>query len=201
MWKDRDNTADVVQLTRFRGNSKHRLLNEVEAYWDGLRQGRPLPDRQQLDPRGLARALPCCFVLERVAPQVMRFRLAGQHLNELAGMEMRGMPFSALFLPEARAQIAPGLERLCDGPQALTLSLRGDGGFGRPGLDGEMVLLPMRGEDGAVNRVLGCLTTEGRIGRQPRRFEITALTARDLAAPVPQKRPDAERPALYLVKS
>ena len=37
-----------------------------------------------------------------MAPSVARFRLAGAHLSELMGMEVRGMPMTALFLPDAR---------------------------------------------------------------------------------------------------
>lgn len=201
----------VVTLLRRQAGAPMHLINEVEAYWHGLRQGPTLPARAQIDPRGLSRALPNVFILERIAPHVVRFRLSGQALAPLLGMDLRGMPLSALLTPDARAEMEPHIAALFDTPMALRFSLSAEWGIGKPGLSAEMILLPLLGDDGQVSRALGCLVTKGRIGHAPRRFRITGLNARPIATPTanaarpestPERtRPDASRPALYLVKS
>ncbi|WP_460258303.1 PAS domain-containing protein [Actibacterium sp. D379-3] len=197
------------------------VVNEVEAYWDALRDGRAMPTRGDVDPRGLERALDHAFILERVAPGVVRVRLSGQHLNDLMGMDPRGMPLSAFFTAEARPELAGHLEAVFDAPQTVRLILSGERGIGRPALAGEMLLLPLHNEMGQVTRALGCLASDGRIGRAPRRFRIASARAAPLArtrqtgtgttpaahgfaeAPAPftqEKGPDAVRPTLTLIK-
>ncbi|MEM1421046.1 MAG: PAS domain-containing protein, partial [Pseudomonadota bacterium] len=60
---------------------QHPGLSLVEAYWEGLRAGRLVPRRADVDPRGIDQALEYSFILERIAPGMARFRLAGMHLN------------------------------------------------------------------------------------------------------------------------
>ncbi len=174
-----DGAATVVSLSAFRSNMRYPIINEVEAYWEGLRDSRPLPRRSELDPRALEPALDRVFLLERVTPHVVRFRLAGQSLHHLMGMDVRGMPLSALFTADARADLSANIESLFQGPRMVRLTLTGEPGLARRKLDGEMLLLPLCDEDGAVNRALGCLATEGTPGRAPRRFRIAATQSRD----------------------
>ncbi|WP_093358366.1 PAS domain-containing protein [Tropicimonas isoalkanivorans] len=152
--------------------SQFPMIATVEAYWDALRGDRQIPPRSEVDPRGLGNSLPCCFILERLAPGVARFRLSGTHLNDILGMEVRGMPLTALFLPESRSQVSTALERVFDLPGRAHLSLAGDRGIGKPPMDAALLLLPLMSDLGEVTRVLGCLPTLGPVGRTPRRFEV-----------------------------
>jgi len=170
----------IVSLKPFRSRALFAPLGVVEGYWEGLRNGRLMPARAEVDPRGIAEALEYAFVLEKIAPGLARFRLAGLHLNELLAMEVRGMPISAMFLPEARRELKTVLEAVLDTPAAVRLTLSGDPGFGRARLEGQMVLLPLRDEQGAPSRILGALQTRGEIGRGPRRFSIRDIETRPL---------------------
>lgn len=207
-----------------RSDMMYGALSQVEGYWDALCRDTTLPTRSEIDPRGLEDVLEYAFVLERIAPGLARFRLAGMHLNDLMGMEVRGMPVSAMFLPEARRQLSEVLENIFKQPRITTLTLKGDGGIGRPKIEAQMIFLPLLDDFGDVTRILGCLQSKGRIGRQPRRFSITQAQSRFVgpvshdqttsqpvasfaepcagftAAPV-AKAPDAKRPALRLVKT
>jgi hypothetical protein len=156
------------------------LLQEVRAYWEALRPAGGLPERASIDPRGLERALEHVFLVERIAPGLARFRVAGMHLTEVMGMEVRGMPLSALFDPQGRDRMQGLLEQVFAGPAVLELALEGERGIGRPSLEGRMILLPVRGDDGSCDRALGCLVTVGPIGRTPRRFAIARQVAEDL---------------------
>ncbi|WP_108481986.1 PAS domain-containing protein [Oceaniglobus ichthyenteri] len=147
---------------------------EVETYWKSLCDGRMMPLRAELDPRGIVGALDRTFLVERVAPGVARFRLAGNHLSDLMGMEVRGMPMTCFFQPGARAQIAEAVEAVFAEPARVDLWLSGPGRLGRGEMNGRMMLLPLRDDQGQVTRALGCLSASAPFGRAPNRFKITS---------------------------
>lgn len=155
-------------------------LRQVEAYWAALPRADGIPRRSDVDPRGLENLLEHAFILERVAPTVARFRVAGQHLAQLAGMEVRGMPLTALFGHETRGTLSAALERVFEAPAVLETRLVGSGTrLSRP-VQGAMLLLPLAGEDGTVNRVLGAVVTDARAGGQPQRLEAHDIDIRPI---------------------
>lgn len=178
--------SNVIAMSRHRTDTRFPHIATVEAYWHALRGPRAIPRRAEVDPRGIEGSLEYAFILEHVAPGVGRLRIAGAHLSDLLGMEVRGMPVSALFAPEARADLASCLEKVCVDPTIAALSLQAEPGIGKPVLEARLLLLPLRDESGVVNRVLGCLDCNGSIGRAPRRFSImsrrlTQITGHDVA--------------------
>ncbi len=205
--------SNIISLAPRRDSTHFPALAQVEAYWEALRNTRLMPARQEVDPRGLTEALSHAFILERIAPGLARIRVAGQHLSALLGMEVRGMPISAMFLPEARALLADSLEGCFTAPATTRLMLAADTGFTRPALEAQMYLAPLRDNEGRPTRILGALQSSGRIGRAPRRFAIRSVKVNALAgevgAPeslravptrpkphkVPRKRPVAPPPA------
>lgn len=162
----------VVFIAGRRGDVTHPALAQVRGYWEALRRRGALPRRADIDPQGIERALEFAFVAERIAPGHARLRLAGNHLCDLMGMDLRGMPLSTLFEPAARPALAALVERAFTGEEPAELQLASGRGLGRPPLAARMLLLPLRTESGAVARVLGALAAEGRIGRAPRRFDF-----------------------------
>lgn len=173
--------------------AKFAQLAEVRAYWEGLRGGTGLPRRDQIDPRGIAGALDTVFLLERVAPGVARFRLAGMQVNDLMGMDVRGMPLSAMIDPASRPRMAEALEALFARPAILTLGLEAERSVGRPALEGRLILLPLISARGPCDLALGCFATHGSAGRAPRRFAISHLASEPLA-PVAAEVTAANRP-------
>ncbi|WP_321363511.1 PAS domain-containing protein [uncultured Celeribacter sp.] len=172
--------SNVVSLMPRRSEMHFPALKTVEAYWEGLRNGRPVPARSEVDPRGMQSALEFAFILERIAPGVARFRLAGMHLTDLMGMEVRGMPLTAMFVPESRAKLSEALEAVFETPQITVITLKAERGIGRGAMDAQLLLCPLKSDLGDVNRVLGCLQSKGEIGRQPRRFEVVDIQSRPL---------------------
>ena len=168
------------------GGPRFAMLAEVRAYWEGLRVNGALPERDQIDPRGIAGALENTFLLERVAPGIARFRLAGMQVHDLMGMDVRGMPLSALFEPAARSRLADGLEGAFSSPAVLEMWLEAERGIGRPGLEGRMMVLPLQGPRGESDLALGCLAMEGALGRAPRRFAVAGLMSEVIANRAPQ---------------
>lgn len=155
--------------------SHFAAIQQVRAYWEGLRNGPTLPRRDQIDPRGIAGALENAFVLERIAPGIARFRLAGMHIVDLMGMEVRGMPLSAMFDPAGRTALGIALEKVFTAPAILDLHLEAERSIGKPTLSARMMILPILGNAGKPDMALGCMVTSGTLGRSPRRFAISNL--------------------------
>ena len=155
-------------------------MDQIERYWNSVRGKRLVPSRCEIDPRGLDGVLGHAFILERITGGLARFRIAGSHLTDLAGLELRQMPLSALFLPGSRQILSSALEAVFDEPAIVRMAISSPSGFGRDPLVGELILLPLRSDLGDVDRVLGGMVFEGRIGRTPRRIEIESQTRKSL---------------------
>ncbi|MEX1662271.1 PAS domain-containing protein [Thioclava sp. 15-R06ZXC-3] len=186
-----ENDSDSRVITIGSGTGR-RVRNELRAYWEALRKGRAVPPRSEVNPRGIERALEFSFVLERVAPGMGRFRLAGMHLNDLMGMEVRGMPLSALFAPEGRKQIAKITEAVFSDPAIAEVELCAETSIGKPEMMARLLILPLTSDFGDVSRALGCFVAEGEIGRTPRRFEVTNVRMTKIEI---QAQPATETPA------
>ena len=161
----------------------YSAISQIEGYWHGLydAHGR-IPARSQLDPRGMARVLENAMLLERIAPGIARIRLAGMHMSDLMGMEVRGMPITAFFEPAAREAIKGAIKKVCDSQRIVDVDLRSSGGPGRAQLEGRLFMAPLTDDSGAVTRILAALQTKGQIGFTPRRFDGATVSARSLDA-------------------
>ncbi|SDG03367.1 PAS domain-containing protein [Sulfitobacter delicatus] len=167
------NAQNVILMSDHRTYAGYGPLAQVEAYWEALRGNRLMPCRSDIDPRGIEEALPYAFILERVAPGVARLRIAGTHLRELMGMEVRGMPITSFFTNAARPLVAEALEDVFQLPGQTTLHLTSAATYGKPALEARMLLLPLKSDLGDVSRALGCLMAVGDLGKAPRRFDLT----------------------------
>ncbi|WP_103761206.1 PAS domain-containing protein [Roseovarius confluentis] len=201
-------------------------LQKFVGYWSGMRRGGDVPLRTEIDPRGIESLLSNAFIVEKVAPGIARLRIAGTHLSDVMGMEVRGMPLSALIAPEDRGQLADAMVDLFERPATLRIDLTAPGGLRRAAMAATLIVLPLRSDLGDISRALGCFVSSGPIGTTPRRFKIveskvTPLDLTDtkatgfseeqapLAAPAPKDRQEqsadlshpSERPYLRLVHS
>lgn len=186
------NFGKIVAMDRFYSGRSLSPIRQAEAYWTALLTGDGVPMRSQIDPRGLENILEYTFILERIAPGLARFRLAGSHLNNLAGMEVRGMPLTAFFEPGARTQITDVLEEVFAKPAIAELGLISSGALGRTRMQARMILLPLKSDLGDVSRILGVMVSDGVIGATPRRFDVSDQKLRpvsDVQAPQKPARP------------
>jgi len=166
----------VTPFRRAEVSGRTTDLTAFEDYWASKCPDGDIPYRAQIDPRGIEAFLSNAFVCERVAPGMARLRIAGMHLSDIMGMEVRAMPLSCLIAPEDRERFAAAVVELFDRPARVVVTLEAEGGFGRPALSGRMLLLPLRSDLGDISRALGCLVTDGPMGRTPCRFAITRST-------------------------
>ena len=175
-------------------------IDKIEKYWNKVRGNRLVPSRCEIDPRGMDGLLGHAFILERIAGGLARFRIAGSHLTDISGLELRQIPLSALFLPNSRELLSETLQAVFDCPAVVRMAISSPAGFGRAALKGELILLPLRSDLGDIDRILGGIVFEGNVGRRPRRIEIVSQARTSLvgyAGPLP----GTEKPALEPVPS
>jgi len=178
----------IVEIGQNLMQNRFPEIAEVDAYWTALKGSRLVPGRLEIDPRGIEGALSHVFLLERIAPGIARIRLAGSHLNDLMGMEVRGMPFSALLAPQDRNRFAEHLEQVFTAPAKMVADLSAERALGKPRCEARLLVLPLTDGENRITRALGCLSTHGTIGRAPRRFMMQAQQLRPLTGAVPLPR-------------
>ncbi len=149
------------------------LFTQVDRYWQARRGARQAPLRTDIDPRAIAPALPFVLIAERLAPGIARLRIAGSELNDLLGMEARGMPMTVFAEPEARRILSAAIDAVCNEAAVMDMRLTGPASYGRPALSGRLMLWPLASDTGVIDRLLGCLVPLGETGRAPRRFQIS----------------------------
>ncbi len=158
-------------------------LQILRGYWEGLRKNGELPQREDINPRGLGGALENAFIVERIAVGMGRFRVAGSAVADVLGIEPRNMPLTMLLEPVGRATLTRVLEEVFTAATALDLTLEAERMIGRPNLAARMILLPLRGAAGEYHQAIGALALSGTIGRTPRRFGITRMRSEAIDAP------------------
>ena len=182
-------------------------LARLEHYWRAIRGAALVPARSAVDPLQIDDLLPDCFIVERVAPSVLRLRVAGARLGEALGIDVRGMPLSALFLPDGREALARNAALAFDGPRIVEFDVTSPGRLGRAALNGRMIFLPLTDGEGRVTRAMGALVWSGDAGHGGgRRFTVPEGPVRcdDPGAPMairaePMPPPIVERGGLRLV--
>lgn len=171
-------SGKVINLSRFTSGQSLSPIRQAEAYWTALRQGGSIPRRSDVDPRGLENLLHCAFVLEGVAPGIARFRIAGRHIAEITGMEVRGMPITALFTPLSRKTMSDALTDVFSSPAIAELTLSAEPLAGQGSFEAHMVLLPLKDDNDKITRALGVVVSEDVEQRQAARFNITGISSR-----------------------
>ncbi len=171
------------------GITSNSVFARVCAYWSILRENGTTPKRSDVDPRALGDALPHVFLAELVAPRVARLRICGHKIEDLMGMDMRGMPLTVLFQGDARNAISEAVEQVGHGARVI-LSLEGESGFGLPEVKATLALMPLADDTGRITRMMGVIERRGEPGRTPRRFGLaTPLSEQASAQPQAPARP------------
>lgn len=181
MQEDINHVKTTLIHSGMRGKEKN--LAAFITYWSSMRKGQVVPRRTDIDPRGIEALLENAFIAEKIAPGLARLRIAGTHLSDLMGMEVRGMPISAFIAPEHRTTLSELLVEVFDRPAIVKINVESPAGIGHRALKGTLLMLPLRSDLGDTSRALGCFLTDGLIGRTPRRFNIVSHSVENLAAP------------------
>ena len=146
------------------------MLSSLRTYWDRLRAGRVAPYRAEIDPRQFEQALENMFIVEKLAPDNMRIRLAGMKICEMMGMEVRGMQPSCLIDAADRARFDRLLNVVMTEPAVVELGLSAPNRAGT--YHATMLMMPLRSDFGDINRVIGCTSGSGELFAAPLAFHI-----------------------------
>ncbi|MCB5410077.1 PAS domain-containing protein [Pseudogemmobacter faecipullorum] len=136
-------------------------LAQLREHWQRLcaRHGGP-PPSSALDPADLGPLIEDLFIAERIGRGLLRLRVAGRNLSALAGVDMQGLPLSALLTPETRISFADLVERMFRDGQPVETGLRASSGYGRQIASARLLLLPLALPRLGPEVLLGCLATE-----------------------------------------
>ncbi|MBO0132324.1 MULTISPECIES: PAS domain-containing protein [Agrobacterium] len=130
---------------------------DIYNYWDELRGNRPAPRREDIDPARLKHHLGDLFILTEKGEEAPFFRLAGTRICDLFGRELRDRPFSELW-PAAKAVFPCRVARgILQHQLPVVFDVEAEDDFGAAPLAFEMLLLPLRTDEGAAPRLLGAL--------------------------------------------
>lgn len=174
MYRSDENNSGLVNVIDFDPNGSAGVLIRLREYWESLRKGQLVPLRSDVSAQAMHGILEHVFLAERLAPGTARFRLAGRHLVDQMGMEVRGMSLNALMNQSSRRRFCAVLETVFSAPQIAELRLSTQAEYGSPEVAARMLLLPLKSDLGDVTRALGCLVTKGNASVRPRRLDLTS---------------------------
>lgn len=181
---------------------KHKTSRALFTYWESVRAGRVAPHRFEIDPAKISSILPFTFILERLDAESYRFRLAGTHMCETFGHELRGTNFLAGWDTIDRLPLLRLLSKLThDGMVGVVrISV---GAIAHESMECETLLLPIRHTHDTIDRVLGSfvpLASPGWLGELPitrkALVEIEPIKPRYASHATIQHRESAEPPAI-----
>ncbi len=180
-------------------------IAQIEAYWNTLKDPQALPPRHAIDPGEIAKSLPNAFILEHVAEQNTRFRVAGSKVTNVLGMDLRGMPITSLIAPDDRPLFSEIVEDMFRMPATARVHLHWSKAETSAPI-GQLLLLPLTDQNGKCARAIGCLEYKGRKPKFPNRFYLSGSVVRQIPMndrprkPMPDLSP-VITPALHLVAS
>jgi hypothetical protein len=135
---------------------RHPTSKAVFAYWNMRRGARPAPLRREIDPAAIRSALPSVFILETDRRGHLTFRLAGTGVCALFGRELKGKPFSDLWLDECARPVLRACDEVLRHGRPVIAALCGESLGGRS-VDIELLLMPLATDTDEAGRILGVL--------------------------------------------
>jgi hypothetical protein len=136
---------------------KQASSRELFGYWAARRGKRAAPERGEIEPSAIRRALGDVFILEFDRRAGHPFRLAGTRVCALFGRELKNEPFLNLWREETRVQVSQLLSVVADEVSGVVAGVKGRTGEGWP-QDLELVLLPLAQRGDTHARMIGSLT-------------------------------------------
>ena len=133
---------------------QHAHTRALYDYWTHRRRDASAPRRADIAPQDIAGLLGHLFILQRFDAGHHVFRLAGTGLCELYQREFRDQNFSSLWRPRDADLVRALLEAVVHDVEPASALARAATLDGRE-MEIELSFLPLRGPDGAVDRILG----------------------------------------------
>ncbi len=134
---------------------KHVSSRQVFEYWNERRGDRVAPERGDIEPGPIRRALGDTFILGQNGPDIFRFRLAGTRTCALFCREMKGAGFVGLWAPAERVKMLELIQAANE--EAAGFVAGATGRAAGASIDLELLVLPLRHHERSQRRLLGVL--------------------------------------------
>jgi hypothetical protein len=135
---------------------KHASSRQVFEYWNERRGDRIAPERGDIEPGPIRRALGDTFILGQDTQGIHRFRLAGTRTCALFCNELKGADFITLWAEAERPKLLELVTAATDESMGFIAGVSGHNAAGAiVGL--ELLLLPLRRHNQSRPRLLGVL--------------------------------------------
>jgi len=157
----------------------HPNTERLTEYWRGKAGGYPAPTRAAIDPMEFVELLPQTIIVGRRDAGDLPFRLIGGLVADLHDRDLRGANLLGLWAPHNRAAIRLALEQIRRRPEPLVVTAEMIAeGVAPLGL--EVLLAPLVGPSGEIDRFLGLYQPLGLTARLMRR-PVTELRLKHLS--------------------
>lgn len=146
---------------------------DLFQYWNRLRDGRPAPERTEIEPADIKGLLADTFILELDARGGPVFRLAGTRLCATYGRELKGFAFASLWAERDKKIVTRLSNNTFHDKTVVSISYRGISETGREHAF-ELLLLPLDGGRDSL-RALGIVSANERpfwMGADPIRENV-----------------------------
>jgi hypothetical protein len=135
---------------------KQASSRELFGYWVARRGTRSAPERNEIEPSAIRKALGDVFILEFDRLAGHPFRLAGTRVCALFGRELKNDRFIELWDAQSRAALAELIDAIADEATGVVASANGRTAEGWA-QDVELVMLPLTHRGGTHARMIGAL--------------------------------------------
>jgi len=135
---------------------KQASSRELFGYWTTRRGSRSAPERGEIEPSAIRRALGDVFILEFGRHDGHPFRLAGTRVCALFGRELKNEPFLHLWDAASRVAVADLLDVIADEASGVVAYVSGRTAEGWA-QDLELLLLPLAHRGDTHARMIGAL--------------------------------------------
>lgn len=147
--------ASHLSLTCLDGRQEHPSLNAkdvVREYWEGMNRLDGIPRRSDVNPLHFAESLDFAFLLEKPTQGAAQFRMAGSHLADFLGKEVRGLPASTMVSIAQKQTLQDLIELVFTTGKPVFAILR-------PGDDSQihaaLSVFPLLDDSGNLTRAIG----------------------------------------------
>jgi hypothetical protein len=160
---------ESMSYARFRAALTEPALLEIAAHWHAARGDRLLPAWRDIDACALAPHLPIVWSWRYdFTRETFVGRLAGEEINAMLGVSIRGKTIEESFAPDVAAVVRQRCQAVMDGPSLMVSHGKVFARAGRTG-SGAGIVLPLA-DDG--------VRPDGLLGATVYRLDITP-TARE----------------------
>jgi len=135
---------------------KQASSRELFGYWVARRGTRVAPERGEIEPSAIRKALGDVFILEFDRAAGHPFRLGGTRVCALFGRELKNERFIDLWDAESRAALSDLIDAIADETTGVVASAQGRTAEGWT-QDLELVLLPLAHRGDTHQRMIGAL--------------------------------------------